>query len=161
VKKIRPDAEKHGNIVHLDGRVLGEHEGVIHYTIGQRRGLGIGGGQNEDNSPFYVVRVDPNKNEVIVGPKEALARDIIYLEDCNWLTDIPVKGLDVSTKLRSVSKPAPAKLFKTGDRTAEIHLSNAQYGIAPGQAGVCYDGDRVLGGGWIVSSDNSEMKIAA
>lgn len=161
VKKIRPTAEKHGNIVHLDGRVLGEHKGVIHYTIGQRRGLGIGGGQNDDNSPFYVVRVDPTANEVIVGPKEALARDIIKIEDCNWLIDIPAKGLKIQTKLRSVSRPSDAMLFKTGERSAEIHLDAAQYGIAPGQAAVCYDNNRVLGGGWIISSENSEMKIAA
>ena len=161
VKKIRPTAEKHGNIVHLDGRVLGEHKGVIHYTIGQRRGLGIGGGQNDDNSPFYVVRVDPTANEVIVGPKEALARDIIKIEDCNWLIDIPAKGLKIQTKLRSVSRPSDATLFKTGERSAEIQLDAAQYGIAPGQAAVCYDHDRVLGGGWIISSENSEMKIAA
>ena len=161
VKKIRPTAEKHGNIVHLDGRVLGEHKGVIHYTIGQRRGLGIGGGQNDDNSPFYVVRVDPTANEVIVGPKEALARDIIKIEDCNWLIDIPAEGLKIQTKLRSVGRPSDATLFKTDDRSAEIHLDTAQYGIAPGQAAVCYDNDRVLGGGWITSSENSEIKIAA
>jgi len=161
VKKIRPDAEKSGKIIHVDGREMGEHNGVIHYTIGQRKGLGIGGGNNDDNSPFYVVKVDPKSNQVIVGPKEALARDVIKITDCNWLTDIPEKGLDVEVKLRSVSKSAPAKLFMGADNIAEIQLNDAQYGIAPGQAVVCYHGTRVLGGGWIIASENSQMLLAA
>ena len=164
VKKIRPDAEVKGNIVHMDGRVMGEHDGIIHYTIGQRRGLGIGGGNNDDNSPFYVVRVDAKANEVVVGPKEALARDIITVHDCNWLDDIPPEGMDVQVKLRSVSKTAPARLSLNDDGTAEIRLETAQYGIAAGQAAVCYDisadSERVIGGGWIIASENSEIPIA-
>lgn len=161
VKKIRPDAEKAGEIIHLDGRVMGQHDGIIHYTIGQRRGLGIGGGHNDDNSPFYVVKVDPITNEVVVGPKEALARDIIKINDCNWLADIPDNGLNIEVKLRSVSKTAPAKLYVTAENKAEIHLHSPQYGIAPGQAAVCYKGVHVLGGGWIIESDNSKMPLAA
>lgn len=162
VKKMRPAAEKTGNIVHIDGQVMGEHKGVIHYTIGQRRGLGIGGGHNDDNSPFYVVRVDPTANEVVVGPKEALARDIITINDCNWLVDIPADGLDINVKLRSVSPASPAKLYLRDDNgAAEIHLNTPQYGIAPGQAAVCYDNGRVLGGGWIIDSANSQMPLAA
>jgi tRNA-specific 2-thiouridylase len=161
VKKIRPEAEKHGDIIHVDGRIMGKHEGIIHYTIGQRRGLGIGGGQNEDNSPFYVVRVDPTSNEVIVGPKEALARDVIYISTCNWLTDIPTGGIDISIKLRSVSPVSSARLYAKDKNTAEIHLDAPQYGIAPGQAAVCYDQGKVLGGGWIYDSKNSEIPIAA
>ncbi|NCO04175.1 MAG: tRNA 2-thiouridine(34) synthase MnmA [Alphaproteobacteria bacterium] len=165
VKKIRPEAEKHGTIVDMNGAVMGAHQGVIHYTIGQRRGLGIGGGHNDDNSPFYVVKVDPIANQVIVGPKEALARDIITINQCNWLIEIPHDGLDVMVKLRSVSKPSPARLHNNADGTAQIHLQNPQYGIAPGQAGVCYGvddmDDRVLGGGWIIESQNSSMPIAA
>lgn len=157
VKKIKPEAEKSGNIVDMNGDVMGTHDGIIHYTIGQRRGLGIGGGHNDDNSPFYVVRVDADKNEVIVGPKEALARDIITVNDCNWMIDIPDEGLDISVKLRSVSKPSGAKLFKARNGEAEIHLDTAQYGIARGQAAVCYAGDRVLGGGWICNSSNSNQ----
>lgn len=161
VKKIRPDAEKAGNIVHLDGRVMGEHNGVIHYTIGQRKGLGIGGGHNDDNSPFYVVKVDPHKNEVVVGPKEALARDIVTIQDCNWLVDIPPEGLDIMVKLRSVSKAAPARLFAVENGDAQIHLDAPQYGIAPGQAAACYIDARVIGGGWIISSENTQMPMAA
>ena len=163
VKKIRPTAEKVGNIVHLDGRVMGEHHGVIHYTIGQRRGLGIGGGQNEDNSPFYVVKVDPDANQVIVGPKEALARDVITIHDCNWMVDAPDDGLDIMVKLRSVSKTASARLYMKDNGIAEIHLEAPQYGIAPGQAAACYiaggHGERVIGGGWIINSENSQMPL--
>ncbi len=161
VKKIRPDAEKSGKIIHVDGREMGKHDGVIHYTIGQRKGLGIGGGNNDDNSPFYVVKVDPIANQVVVGPKEALARDIIKMTDCNWLMDIPEDGMDIEVKLRSVSKTAPAKLFGGANNSAEIHLHAAQYGIAPGQAVVCYHDTRVLGGGWIISSENSQMPLVA
>lgn len=161
VKKIRPDAEQPGDIVDLNGAVIGEHTGIVNYTIGQRRGIGIGGGVSEDNAPFYVVRIDPDANRVVVGPKEALARDIIKLSDCNWLTDIPESGLEVKTKLRSVSTPAAAKLYKTGEHQAELHLETPQYGIAPGQAAVCYEGTRVLGGGWITESLNSELPLAA
>lgn len=166
VKKIRPDAEKQGDIVDLEGQVMGQHSGVIHYTIGQRRGLGIGGGNNDDNSPFYVVRVDPVANKVVVGPKEALARDIITISDVNWLLDeIPAAGLNIDVKLRSVSKTAPAHLFMTENGQAEIHLQSAQYGIAPGQAAVCYlsnaEGQRVIGGGWIIDSRNSALPMAA
>lgn len=161
VKKIRPDAEKTGNIVDLQGNIMGEHKGVLHYTIGQRKGLGIGGGHNDDNSPFYVVKVDPEKNEVIVGPKESLARDMIFIDNCNWLTDIPNEGLKIEVKLRSVSPVSSAMLYPREKNTAEIHLDTPQYGIAPGQAAVCYDNNRVLGGGWIVQTDNSTMPLCA
>ncbi|MFK7839611.1 MAG: tRNA 2-thiouridine(34) synthase MnmA [Bdellovibrionales bacterium] len=153
VKKIRPEAEKPGDIKHIDGRIVGNHNGIIHYTIGQRKGLGIGGGVSENNEPLYVVRVNAAKNEVIVGPKEALARNIIHIDDCNWLKDIPKGGLSVDLKFRSVMKPVPAEITKGNDNTAKIHLPEAQYGISPGQAAVCYINDRVLGGGWITGTD--------
>ena len=153
VKKIRPDAEKPGNIVHMDGRIVGQHNGIIHYTIGQRKGLGIGGGISENNEPLYVVSVNPTSNEVIVGPKEALARNVIHITDCNWLKDIPENGMDVDLKFRSVMKPIPAQIKTGNNGAAQIHLTDAQYGIAPGQAAVCYIDDRVLGGGWIVGTN--------
>ena len=153
VKKIRPDAEKPGNIVHIDGRIVGSHNGIIHYTIGQRKRLGIGGGISENNQPLYVVSVNPNSNEVIVGPKQALARNVIHITDCNWLKDIPENGMDIDLKFRSVMKPIRAQI-KTGEGSAaQIHLPEAQYGISPGQAAVCYINDRVLGGGWIVGTN--------
>ena len=153
VKKIRPDAEKPGNIVHIDGRIVGSHNGIIHYTIGQRKRLGIGGGISENNQPLYVVSVNPSSNEVIVGPKQALARNVIHITDCNWLKDIPENGMDIDLKFRSVMKPIRAQI-KTGEGSAaQIHLPEAQYGISPGQAAVCYINDRVLGGGWIVGTN--------
>ncbi len=159
VKKIKPEAEKIGDIVDLNGNVIGQHDGIIHYTIGQRRGLGIGGGKNDDNSPFYVVRVDPHKNEVIVGPKECLARDIIEINDCNWMVDLPKDGLEIEVKLRSVSSPSSAKLYPLDDGKAQITLDAAQYGIARGQAAVCYNKNRVLGGGWIIDTKNSNQDL--
>ncbi|MEC7701998.1 MAG: tRNA 2-thiouridine(34) synthase MnmA [Pseudomonadota bacterium] len=161
VKKIKPEAENAGEIVDLDGNVVGQHNGIIHYTIGQRRGLGIGGGVNADNSPFYVVRVDAQNNQVIVGPKEALARDIVHIGKANWLGGKAGDVLDVEAKLRSVSKPMPAKLTILDDEHAVLTLDAAQYGIAPGQAAVCYQGKRVIGGGWISGTENSEIKLAA
>ncbi len=158
VKKLRPEAEKPGAIVHLDGRVLGAHRGIIHYTIGQRKGLGIGGGHDEDNSPFYVVALEPAQNRVIVGPKEALARDVIYVKDGNWLDG---KGGEVGVKLRSMARPEPATLRIGTDGCAEIRLKTPQYGISPGQAAVCYDGDRVTGGGWIRGTASSSLPLAA
>ncbi|MCB9981740.1 MAG: tRNA 2-thiouridine(34) synthase MnmA [Rhodospirillales bacterium] len=165
VKKIRPEAEKPGDIVHIDGRIIGTHEGIIHYTIGQRKGLGIGGGVSENNEPLYVVQIDPATNTVIVGPKEALARDILYLEDCNWLYDtknLKVKKgcafLPVTVKFRSVMQPTPAVL---NTEKNEIQLDQPQYGISPGQAAVCYLNDRVLGGGWITGANRKPAQNAA
>lgn len=171
VKKIRPEAGKAGEIVHLDGRILGQHEGIIHYTIGQRKGLGIGGGVTENNEPLYVVAIDPAPGRVVVGPKEALARDVLLVKDCNWLfdealdpstsltfqDDIRGGGLPVSVKFRSVMKPVQACLRLREGGEAEIILGAPQYGISPGQAAVCYDGDRLLGGGWIIRAEKSVM----
>lgn len=160
VKKLRPEAENPGDIVHVDGRVLGEHKGIIHYTIGQRRGIGIGGGVTDNNEPLYVIRLDAKNNHVIVGPKEALARDLIDIQNCNWLAEdilaqnFPEDGLPVFLKFRSVMKPIEARLSRK-DAKATITLDTPQYGVAPGQAAVFYQGDRVLGGGWITGSRNS------
>lgn len=161
VKKIKPEAEKHGDIVDLDGNVIGEHNGIIHYTIGQRRGLGIGGGVNSDNSPFYVVRVDAQTNQVIVGPQEALARDLIHIDKANWLGVKTGDVIQVQAKLRSVSRPMPAQLTIIDGEKAVLTLDAPQYGIAPGQAAVCYVGKRVIGGGWISGTENSKISLAA
>lgn len=159
VKKIRPDAARTGNIVHMDGRVVGQHEGVIHYTVGQRKGLGIGGGVTENNDPLYVIGINAEKSEVIVGPKEALARNVVYLGVCNWLDD--AIEIDVTVKLRSATRAAPARLVKTENNEAVLYLEAAQYGISPGQAAVCYAGDRVIGGGWIISTSSTNSAQAA
>lgn len=160
VKKHAPHANAPGDIVHIDGRTVGQHEGIIHYTIGQRKGLGIGGGVQDDNAPLYVVAVDAEARTVTVGPKEALARDVIYLKECNWLFG-GSEPIDVTVKLRSVMQPVAASLSVNADGTASLYLPTAQYGIAPGQAAVCYDGDRVLGGGWIVGTDRKNTLQAA
>lgn len=155
VKKIRPEAEKPGKIVHTDGRVVGDHNGIIHYTIGQRRGLGIGGGVSENNEPLYVIALRPEANEVVVGPKEALARGVLEITDCNWLLDTQSNDnkapIPVNVKFRSVMHPTPATLHLR-DTGAEIHLDAPHYGIAAGQAAVCYVNDRVIGGGWITAT---------
>lgn len=162
VKKIAPQAEQPGEIVHTDGRLLGRHNGIIHYTIGQRKGLGIGGGVTEDNAPLYVVEIDPEQNRVIVGEKESLARDIIHIKDCNWLgADKDAEPQTIQLKFRSVMRPIEAQLYIGANGQAEIHLPAPQYGIAPGQAAVCYDGDRLIGGGWITGTDRKKLSLAA
>lgn len=158
VRKLRPEGDNPGDIVDMSGAVLGTHQGIINYTIGQRKGLGIGGGHSEGNAPLYVVRVDAGNNQVVVGPKEALARDIILIEDTNFLDEalLGAQDYDVMVKLRSVSKPYKAKLTVLDDgKRASITLDAPQYGISPGQAAVCYDGGRVLGGGWIYATENA------
>jgi tRNA-specific 2-thiouridylase len=150
VEKLRPGALDPGEIVDLEGRVLGRHEGVINYTIGQRRGLGIGGVEE----PLYVVGIDAGAKRVVVGPKEALARDRIFVKELNWLGgDLPPEGRACAVKLRSAQTPAPARVFAAGEGLAVVELVDPQYGIAPGQAAVLYDGSRVLGGGWITGSE--------
>lgn len=158
VKALRPEAATPGTIVHLDGRVLGKHDGVIGYTIGQRKGLGIGGGHDEENTPLYVVKLDPASAKIIVGPKEALACDTLHLKDCNWLDpDAP----NVLLKFRSMMTPIAARVARNNNGTATLSLETPQYGIAPGQAAACYSGERMIGGGWIVTAENLALCQAA
>ncbi|RMH41040.1 MAG: tRNA 2-thiouridine(34) synthase MnmA [Alphaproteobacteria bacterium] len=150
IEKLRPGAAEPGDIVDLEGRVLGRHRGVIHYTIGQRRGLGIGG----LGEPLYVVRLDPETRRVIVGPKEALGTRIVPVREVNWLGDAPFDSRDewhVSVRVRSTRPPRPAILRPLGPDTAEVELLSPEEGVAPGQACVFYEteGTRVFGGGWI------------
>lgn len=153
VKAVRPEADKPGEIVHVDGRVVGQHKGIIHYTIGQRRGIGIGGGVSDNNTPLYVVALNAQDNQVIVGPKAALARDVIYVRDWNWLAgDIGQEGRAITLKFRSVMQPVCAVVFAPKEGAMALQLSEAHYGISPGQAAVFYDDGRVLGGGWITGT---------
>lgn len=141
VRKVRPDADEDGEIIHLDGRVLGRHKGLIHYTVGQRRGLEIGGLAE----PLYVIRLDAARRQVIAGPRAALAVAEARLSDINWLggeSSGPLRA-----KVRSLAKPVPARI--EGER---LIFDAPEYGVAPGQAAVLYDGDRVLGGGWIAET---------
>ncbi|MBL4919154.1 tRNA 2-thiouridine(34) synthase MnmA [Szabonella alba] len=150
IEKLRPGAADPGEIVDLEGRVLGSHRGVIHYTIGQRKGLGIGG----LGDPVYVVRLDPETRRVVVGPKEALSTRRVPLREINWLGDAPLDSRAewaVSVKVRSTRPPREAILRPVSATEAEVELLNPEEGVSPGQACVFYDpgSSRVLGGGWI------------
>ena len=149
VRKLRPDADEGGDIVHVDGRVLGRHKGMIHFTVGQRKGLEIGG----QPDPLYVIRLDAAGKRVIVGPKAALAVSGATLTDINWL------GRDfagpLTAKVRSMAKPVPARLVD-----GQLLFDAPEYGVAPGQAAVLYDGDHVLGGGWIASTQSAMAEVA-
>ncbi|MDA8584975.1 tRNA 2-thiouridine(34) synthase MnmA [Rhodobacteraceae bacterium] len=150
IEKLRPGAAEPGEIVDVDGNVLGQHNGVIHYTIGQRRGLGIGGLAD----PLYVVQLDVDKGHVIVGPKSLLATRIVPVREINWLGDVAFDARDtwdISVKVRSTKPPVEAVLRPLSATEAEVELLVAEEGVSPGQACVFYEtaGSRVLGGGWI------------
>jgi tRNA-specific 2-thiouridylase len=148
VARLQPQAARQGDIRHVDGRVLGRHRGIIHYTIGQRKGLGLGGGD-----PLYVVALNAAANEVVVGPRESLGRRRVTLRDVNWLGDDGVTRAEVEVRVRSTRPPCPATLVRGEDGGAVVTLDRPEEGVAPGQACVFYQGERVLGGGWIVSAD--------
>ena len=149
MKKVRPEAARPGEIVDLEGRVLGDHRGLIHFTVGQRRGLEIGGRAE----PLYVVRLEPEARRVVVGPRAALAVAAARLSGLNWLGEEQSEGL--TAKVRSMARPAPARFDE--DR---IRFEAPEYGVAPGQAAVLYEGSRVLGGGWIEETVPAEPALA-
>jgi tRNA-specific 2-thiouridylase len=150
VRKLRPEADAAGDIVHVDGRALGRHRGIVHYTVGQRRGLEIGGMAD----PLYVVALDADTRRVVVGPKAALAVAAARLTEVNWLGGDHEGPMTV--KVRSMARPVPAHFDGTTARFA-----SPEYGVAPGQAAVFYAGDRVLGGGWIDATEPAATSIAA
>ncbi|NJM84292.1 MAG: tRNA 2-thiouridine(34) synthase MnmA [Tabrizicola sp.] len=150
IEKLRPGAADPGEIVDRSGAVLGQHRGVIHYTIGQRKGLGIGG----LGDPLYVLQLDPETRRVIVGPKEALSTRTIPVREINWLGDEPFASREVwhqHVKVRSTRPPRPALIRPVSATAAEVELLDPEDGISPGQACVFYapEGGRILGGGWI------------
>jgi len=154
IDRLRPDAARAGDVVHLDGRVLGRHEGVTRYTVGQRRGLAIAVGE-----PLFVVRLDADSREVIVGPREALAAPSLRLKEINWLGDQPSieaaasERLPVLARVRSTRPPAPARLALGGDAVTVV-FDAPEEAVSPGQACVLYGADdesRVLGGGFIAA----------
>ena len=149
VKKVRPEAAVAGEIVDQAGRALGTHGGLIHFTVGQRRGLEIGG----QPEPLYVLRLEPESGRVVVGPKRALAVRAARLSGVNWLGEGQRERLAV--KVRSLAKPAPARF--DGE---SVHFAAPEYGVSPGQAAVLYEGDRVLGGGWIEETVAAELEPA-
>ncbi|WP_267389142.1 tRNA 2-thiouridine(34) synthase MnmA [Sphingomonas sp. GC_Shp_3] len=144
VKKLRPEADTSGEIVDEAGRVLGRHKGLIHFTVGQRRGLEIGG----TPEPLYVIRLDAASRQVVVGPRAALGVSAARLSGINWLGGDFAGPL--TAKVRSLAKPVPAWL--DGD---SVRFDAPEYGVAPGQAAVLYAGERVLGGGWIEETERA------
>ena len=164
ISKLRPEAANPGDIIHVDGTIMGSHDGIINYTVGQRRGLGIATGE-----PLYVVHLCANSGSVIVGPREALATHRLILRDINWLGDenpgaLPASGLPIFARVRSTRPPVAARLFceKNDTATMEVELMEGEAGIAPGQACVFYadtsDDARVLGGGFIASTRRQESE---
>ena len=142
VKEVRHEAGQPGDIVDLEGRGLGRHRGLIHFTGGQRRGLEIGG----QPEPLYVVRLEPESRRVVAGPRSALAVGAARLSAVNWLGEHQREGL--TAKVRSMARPTPVR-FEDGS----IRFDSPEYGVAPGQAAVIYQGSRVLGGGWIEETE--------
>jgi tRNA-specific 2-thiouridylase len=151
VQKLRPEAVEPGEIVDMAGTVVGRHEGIVRYTVGQRRGLALGGREGTDNEPLYVVRLEPASRRVVVGPRSALGRDAIELYDVNWLGEAFDGALPVQVRVRSSQSLRPAEIALT-NVGAVVRFAEPEIGVSPGQACVVYDaatGSRVLGGGFI------------
>lgn len=163
VEKLRPGSGRGGEIVHLDGRVLGEHPGVIHYTIGQRRGLGVATGE-----PLFVLKIDAPARQVVVGPREALLTAGLTMEELNWLGNGSLeeacsRGDPVLVRVRSTREPAPARLGLYNGHPA-VWFDQPEEGVARGQASVLYDADgstRILGGGFIASTIAADERLRA
>ena len=160
IERLRPGAAEPGNIMHVDGRVLGRHSGIINYTIGQRRGIGVAAPE-----PLYVVKLDAGRREVVVGPREALHARTVILRDVNWLGDEPFEtaaahGVEVLARIRSTGPLQPATV-NLENGTVVVDLVHGEEGVSPGQACVFYaatgGGERLLGGGWIKSADGAWM----
>jgi tRNA-specific 2-thiouridylase len=149
VKRLRPETASPGEIVHLDGRVLGEHRGVVHFTVGQRRGIEVGGSPQ----PLYVVRIEPEQRRLIVGPRSALAVERMRVGPLSWLGE---DQSEVTVKVRSLAPAVPARI-----KGGWVSFQRPEFGVAPGQAAVFYEGTRVLGGGWIAETRAPELDAAA
>ena len=159
VERLRPEAGEPGEIVDRSGQVLGHHRGIAHFTVGQRKGLGIAAAE-----PLYVLRLEPRSRRVVVGPQSALAETQVRLAELNWLgrSLAVAEGVPVAAKLRSAQPPVPATLYPAAaDGEAELLLAAPAGAIAPGQAAVLYDGERVLGGGWIRRNRGRQDAAAA
>ena len=147
VKRLRPETESRGEIVDLNGNVLGTHPGVVHFTVGQRRGIEIGG----QTEPLYVVRIDPGAQRLVVGPRRALAVDAMRVADWNWIGE---DQRDVAVKVRSLAPAVEARIEDDW-----VSFAGPEYGVAPGQAAVIYDGTRLLGGGWIAETVAADARV--
>ena len=150
IQKFKPESLRKGNIKDIDGKVIGVHDGIINFTIGQRKGIKV-----SDKDPLYVLKINSDKNEIIVGPKEKLGKKIIHLRDLNLLVDKKELVKEIFVKVRSTGKLLSAKININDHNTAEVNLKSSEDGISPGQACVFYNKDKngykVLGGGWIKS----------
>jgi tRNA-specific 2-thiouridylase len=151
VERLKPEAAEPGEIVDAHGRVLGRHPGIIHFTVGQRKGLGLSGA----GEPLFVIRLDAGSRRVIVGPRDALRTRMVKLASVNWLTDASAGALSCAVKVRSTRSPVPAVVTPLAESCAEVELLEGEEAVAPGQACVFYEegGTRVLGGGWIVGTE--------
>jgi len=154
VEKLKPGAAEPGEVRHIDGRVLGRHPGVVNFTVGQRRGLGL----DHEPGPLFVVGLDAAAARVVVGPQSALARDRIFVRETNWLADLH-PGRRVSIKTRSRQPAVAGQLIGQPGGLTELRLETPQLGVAPGQAAVLYDGARVLGGGFIAETALMEAPV--
>lgn len=148
VKRIRPETEAPGEIVDLDGRVLGSHRGVVHFTVGQRRGIEVGG----QSEPLYVVRIEPDERRLVVGPRRALGVEAMRVGDWNWIGE---EQREAGVKVRSLAPPVPATI-----EAGWVRFAQPEYGVAPGQAAVAYDETRLLGGGWIAETVAARESMA-
>lgn len=144
VRARKPEAFAPGPILDTAGQQVGQHEGIANFTIGQRRGLGVAMGE-----PVYVTRIDAETNTVVIGPREALAKDTLEASRMNWLIEPPTKPFDASVKIRYAHKPARARVIPGDAGTVHVRFDEPQQAVTPGQAAVVYEGERVLGGGWI------------
>jgi tRNA-specific 2-thiouridylase len=151
VEKLKPDAVKPGEIVDTNGKVLAMHDGVIHFTVGQRKGLGLSG----NDEPLFVLKLDAANARVVVGPRSALATKTMMLRDVNWLADRS-GPFECTVKVRSLRPPVPARVAPNGDG-AMVELLTPEESVAPGQACVFYNDTRVLGGGWITRGEPAAM----
>lgn len=159
VERLKPEASKPGEIVDAAGRVLGHHPGIIHFTVGQRKGLGLSG----TDEPLFVIRLDATSRRVVVGPRDSLRTRVVKLASVNWLTDANIGLISCAVKVRSTRHPVPAVVAPLPALGAEVELLNGEDAVAPGQACVFYEegGTRVLGGGWIVSAAPARMAAQA
>ena len=157
IEKVRPEGARPGDIVDMEGRVLGTHRGVMYYTVGQRRGLGLG--ENTGTEPLFVVGLDAERAQVVVGPRQALLRERVHLSDVNWIGPGSLEaadGMAIRVKIRSTRPPEPATLH-VRDGAVSVRLAEPETGVSPGQACVFYenrdDAQRTLGGGWITGTE--------
>jgi tRNA-uridine 2-sulfurtransferase len=148
VKRLRPETEGEGEIVDLEGRVLGKHRGVVHFTVGQRRGIEIGGSPE----PLYVVRIEPEKRRLVIGPRTALAVEQMRVDELSWIGE---DQREIAVKVRSLAPAVPASI-----QDGSVRFARLEYGVAPGQAAVFYDGTRMLGGGWIAETQAADPRVA-